>query len=62
LLSGHKRLGQFSFLVALARSLTGLAILLKVSFKFQDDDVYQARGKWIGHLPFQEPIARNLSF
>jgi hypothetical protein len=46
----------------LGKSLTGLAILLKVSFKLQDDDVDQARGKWISHLPLQEPIARNLNF
>ncbi|WP_065753831.1 hypothetical protein [Bradyrhizobium paxllaeri] len=42
--------------------LTKLATLLKVSFKFRDDDVYQARGKWIGDFPFQKPIAFDLSF
>jgi hypothetical protein len=38
------------------------ATLLKLSLEFRDDDVDQTRGQWIGHLPFQEPIARNLSF
>ena len=47
---------------ALASLLTGLATLLKLSFEFRDYDVDQTRGQWIGHLPFQEPIAQNLSF
>jgi hypothetical protein len=44
--------GHFSFLVILGRSLTGLAILLKVGLEFQDYRVYQARSKRISDLPF----------
>ena len=43
-------------------SLPRLANLLQVSFQFRNDDVYQARGEWIGHLSLQETIALDLSF